>query len=71
VVYLLNGVDDLVLYPARRQTTSWGYPGRRIVFVGTLGLDFDAVAATARRLPPIVLTALRAGGWERLPANVH
>ena len=77
VVYLPNGVDEAFFSaPAADDEIVRRLPRPRIVFAGTLGswVDFDAVAATARRLPNASVVLVGPGepaGGDRLPANVH
>jgi glycosyltransferase involved in cell wall biosynthesis len=77
VVYLPNGVDAAFFSgPATEDELVRTLPRPRIVFAGTLGswVDFNAIAATARRLPRASVVLVGPGapaGADRLPANVH
>jgi glycosyltransferase involved in cell wall biosynthesis len=77
VVYLPNGVDD-VFFRGRTSDDPAvaSYPRPRVVFAGTLGdwVDFDAIAAAARRSPQasfLLVGAGRAAEKRAFPANVY
>jgi glycosyltransferase involved in cell wall biosynthesis len=77
VVYLPNGVDEEFFSPpAGEDELLRRFPRPRVVFAGTLGdwVDFDSVAATARRLPGASILLVGPGACAdgaNLPANVH
>jgi len=77
VIYLPNGVDDAFFdVPQREDASVAELPRPRVVFAGTLGdwIDYDAIIATAKRLPGASILLAGAGKPERgrsLPSNVH
>ncbi len=77
VIYLPNAVDDLFFdVPQRNSELVARFPRPRVVFAGTLGdwIDYEAIAATARRLPGASILLAGAGVSARdraLPVNVH
>ena len=75
VVYLPNGVDDAFFdVPQHEDARAAQFRRPRLVFAGTLGdwIDYDAIIATAKRLPGASILLAGAGKVQRgLPTNVH
>lgn len=77
VIYLPNGVDDAFFDVTQREDALvTQFPRPRVVFAGTLGdwIDYDAIIATARRLPGTSILLAGAGTTARgrlLQDNVH
>lgn len=77
VIYLPNGVDDAFFdAPAIDDAMVASFARPRVVFAGTLGdwVDFDAIAAAARRSPQasfLLVGTGRAASGRSFPSNVH